>query len=285
MKEYAVLLGKDRSLVGILTENGDADVPEQDELTGVLLLNAGLIHHIGPNRIYVRIARLLSSMGFIVLRFDFSGIGDSGPRKDKLPAAESITDEVRQAMDYLEQLKGIKQFVCIGFCSGATAAAQMLAADHRVKRAILIDPPVPGSPETELMAQSVYYNKHALFNPRSWLKFLLMQSSYRAVFKAFWVNIKAKLKINYLRGSELSEITTELKSFFRSLRMREARLFIVYSEDNIGKRYFEEMAMEEMRMMQDSGFLTTERLNKTDHLVTPMSSQETLLNLISKWMR
>ncbi len=85
MKEHALLLGKDRSLVGILTENGDADFPGKNELTGVLLLNAGLIHHIGPSRIYVKIARMLASMGFIVLRFDFSGIGDSGPRKDKLP--------------------------------------------------------------------------------------------------------------------------------------------------------------------------------------------------------
>ena len=66
MKEYAVLLGKDRSLVGILTENGDTDISEQKDLTGVLLLNAGLIHHIGPNRIYVKMARMLASMGFVV---------------------------------------------------------------------------------------------------------------------------------------------------------------------------------------------------------------------------
>ena len=49
MKEYAVSFGREQSLVGILSENGGADANAQDDPTGVLLLNAGLIHRIGPN--------------------------------------------------------------------------------------------------------------------------------------------------------------------------------------------------------------------------------------------
>lgn len=287
MKEYAVLLGKDRSLVGILTENENENVSEENRLTGVLLLNAGLIHHIGPNRIYVKMARLLASIGFVVLRFDFSGIGDSGIRKDKLPVIESMADEMRQAMDYLEQTKGIKQFNCIGFCSGAAAAGQISVVDHRVKKAILIDPPVPESPQTELMAHSKYYSKQALFNPHSWLKFLLMRSSYSNICGAVWMEIKARLRPDLSRFREASEIANELKKFFRTLRMKGVQLFMVYSEDSegdIGERYFLEVVKEEYRMMQDSGLLTSEKLHEADHLATPLASQEWLLNLISKWM-
>lgn len=287
MKESTVLLGKDRSLVGILTENGDADVSARNDMTGLLLLNAGLIHRIGPNRIYVKIARLLASMGFVVLRFDFSGIGDSGQRKDKLPATESMNDEVRQAMDYLEKLKGIHQFTCIGLCQGAAAAAQILAADHRVRKAILIDPPVPASPQTELIAHSNYYSKHALFNPFSWLKFVSMGSNYRNIFGAVLMKIKMGLRSNRSQLCEDSKIVIELRNFFRSLRMRKVKLLMVYSEASageIGERYFWEVVKEEYRLMRDSGLLTTEKLSRTDHLVTPLASQDKLLNIISKWL-
>jgi pimeloyl-ACP methyl ester carboxylesterase len=287
MKECAVLLGKERSLVGILTENGDADVSVQNDLTGVLLLNAGLIHHIGPNRIYVKMARLLASMGFVVLRFDFSGIGDSGPRKDKLPITDSVYDEVRQAMDYLEQFKGIEQFICIGLCDGATAAGQISVADYRVKKTVLIDPPVPENPQITLMAYSKYYSKRALFNPHSWLKLFSMQSSYRNICEAVWMSIKAKFRPGHSRVRETTDVTNALNKFFRTLRTRGTKLFIVYSEDSegdIGERYFLDVGKEEYRMMQDSGLLTTEKLSETDHLVTPLASQEKLLNLISKWV-
>jgi pimeloyl-ACP methyl ester carboxylesterase len=287
MKESTVLLGKDRSLVGILTENVDENVSKRNDLTGLLLLNAGLIHHVGPNRIYVKIARMLASMGFVVLRFDFSGIGDSGPRKDKLPATESMSDEVRQAMDYLEKLKGIHQFICIGLCDGAAAAAQISAVDHRVIKAILIDPPVPTSPQTELIAHSNYYSKHALFNPHSWLKFVFMQSNYRNLFGAILMKIKRGLWPNRSQFCADPKIAIELSNFFRSLRMRKVRLLMVYSETSageIGERYLLEVVKEEYRMMKDSGLLTTGKLSMTDHLVTPLASQEKLINMISKWL-
>jgi pimeloyl-ACP methyl ester carboxylesterase len=287
MKECAVLVGKDQSLVGILTENGDTKATAQNDLAGVLLLNAGLIHRIGPNRIYVKMARMLASMGFVVLRFDFSGIGDSGPRKDKLPVTESMIDEMRQAMDYLEQFKNIKQFICIGLCDGATAAGQISVADYRVRKAVLIDPPVPENPQSTLIAYSKYYSKRALFNPHSWLKFLLMRSSYRNICDAVRMEIKAIFRPGHSQIRETPEVTSALNKFFQTLRTRGTKLLIVYSEDSegdIGERYFLDVVKEEYRMMQDSGFLTTEKLNGTDHLVTPLASQEELLSLISKWV-
>ena len=84
MKEYTQLLGKRRSLVGIVTDN-ETFSPHQKRKTGAVLLNAGLIHHIGPNRIYVKLARQIAALGIVALRFDLSGIGDSLPRSDSLP--------------------------------------------------------------------------------------------------------------------------------------------------------------------------------------------------------
>ena len=74
MTEEAQLLGKDRDLVGVVTHPADVEVDKSSP--AFLLLNAGSVHHVGPNRLYVKIARRLASLGFVALRFDFAGVGD-----------------------------------------------------------------------------------------------------------------------------------------------------------------------------------------------------------------
>ena len=99
MRERTLLFGDGKSLVGIITEP-----PPSDEVLArpaVILLNAGLLHRIGPNRVHVRLARRLAEAGFVVMRFDYSGIGDSRPRTDDTPFARSALAETRQCMDVL----------------------------------------------------------------------------------------------------------------------------------------------------------------------------------------
>jgi len=99
LRERTLLFGDGKSLVGIITEP-----PPSDEVLArpaVILLNAGLLHRIGPNRVHVRLARRLAEAGFVVMRFDYSGIGDSRPRTDDTPFARSALAETRQCMDVL----------------------------------------------------------------------------------------------------------------------------------------------------------------------------------------
>lgn len=137
LRERAVLFGATRSLVGILTE------PPRNAETrgkpGVLLLNSGLLHRVGPHRLYVEIARALATQGFPVLRFDFSGIGDSAPRLDALSGEESTAEETREAMAVLTAARGVHRFVLMGLCSGADNAFQIARRDDRVVGAVMID--------------------------------------------------------------------------------------------------------------------------------------------------
>jgi len=78
-------------LFGILTEPEGAPLGPT-----VLLLNAGLIHHIGPARLWVSLARRFAAAGMRCLRFDLSGLGDSPvrpgspPRRLPARAAEDV---------------------------------------------------------------------------------------------------------------------------------------------------------------------------------------------------
>jgi alpha-beta hydrolase superfamily lysophospholipase len=136
MKEEILLFGRKKSLVGIVTGPGE----KRDSRPGIILLNAGLIHRVGPNRLYVAIARKLAALGFVVLRFDFSGAGDSRAREDHLPIEQSVVDEVQEAMKALNQVWGIEQFVLIGHCSGAGISFKVACEDPRVVGTILINP-------------------------------------------------------------------------------------------------------------------------------------------------
>ena len=106
-REEAVRFGPDERLFGILTEPPPAAA--RPALPPILLLNAGCIHHVGPNRWYVSLARQLAQLGHRVLRFDLSGLGDSQTTPgciENLMYPEDALHCVRAAMSMLATRHG-----------------------------------------------------------------------------------------------------------------------------------------------------------------------------------
>ena len=166
MSERVVHFGDHRSLVGILSQPPTAARP-----LGVVFLNAGVNHRVGPNRLYVQIARRLAAGGTAALRFDLPGIGDS-----RVPASSGVfTDGVIRsagaAMDVMSVAAGVEHFIFIGLCSGADGALRVAAADERVRGAALIDPYAHAS-----TGYYLYRYRRRLFTPRSWGQLLTGRS-------------------------------------------------------------------------------------------------------------
>ena len=137
MIEHSVHLGPDSRLLGIVSEP-DAEAA-RDSAPTTLLLNAGLVHRVGPNRLNVNICRDLASRGFKSARFDMSGIGDSNRPADEMPYVEQSVADVVDAMDSFSAMHGDERFVIIGLCTGAYNALEAAVADDRVVGAVLID--------------------------------------------------------------------------------------------------------------------------------------------------
>ncbi len=135
--ERAVAFGPDRAMVGVLTapDAGGGD-------TAVLLLNAGVIHRVGPNRINVVFARDIAGLGLPVLRFDQSGLGDSAPRDQQSDLHASVEQDISDAMAYMADNHGATKFVLIGICSGARAALRACYRLEGITASIVVDPPV-----------------------------------------------------------------------------------------------------------------------------------------------
>lgn len=136
--ERAIGFGPDRGLVGILTTPAE----QTQTSTWALLVNAGVIHRVGPNRINVGFARDLAGAGLPSLRFDQSGLGDSEPREGVTDLHESSHADMLDAMAYLKEHHGAERFVLVGICSGARLVLRTSYRAPDIAAAVVIDPPV-----------------------------------------------------------------------------------------------------------------------------------------------
>jgi len=184
MREQAFLFGEHRTLVAVVTEPSAADGTQTAPIGGVLLLNAGVIHRVGPSRLYVHLARALAEAGWLSVRLDHSGIGDSPVRRDGLSFEQSAIAEVREVMDALEQSRGLRRFLLIGLCSGAVTSFDAARVDDRVAAIVMINPQgfdenIAWNDYIQNRGHARKYWKESLFSVRSWWNALTGRIDYR----------------------------------------------------------------------------------------------------------
>lgn len=135
MTETPITFGPQQGLFGVLTQ------PRTDAGAecAFLMFNAGVVPHIGPHRMNVKLARALAKAGEVSLRFDLSGHGDSEIAESSGGFLEQAASDLQSAMDYLEQEHGVRKFALIGICSGAVSAFEAALKDPRVIAVLMFD--------------------------------------------------------------------------------------------------------------------------------------------------
>jgi pimeloyl-ACP methyl ester carboxylesterase len=134
MHEQAHRFGRAQHLVGI------AGMPAGDAGDiGVIVLNAGLVHRIGPFRLHVELTRQLNAAGYPTLRFDMSTLGDSAATGGGQTRVQQVLADLDDAMGLLASQGGCSRFVLVGLCSGAQNAHVVAAQDPRVAGAVFLD--------------------------------------------------------------------------------------------------------------------------------------------------
>ena len=126
VEETLVQFGGAAQLFGVVSAPAGSN-RAPDGASAVVLLNAGAVHHVGPNRLYVALARHLARLGHTVLRMDIAGIGDSEPRAGEPENAvysHTALQDVRDGLDILRRELGARDVRALGLCSGAYHALQ-----------------------------------------------------------------------------------------------------------------------------------------------------------------
>ena len=266
MKETPVLIGPDQRLMGIIT---DVSGPDRTGV-GCLLLNAGVIHRIGPHRINVKIARRLARDGLVSLRLDLSGLGDSAnPRRAATPAERTVAD-LRTGMDFLECERGVRHVVVIGICSGAVDSYQVALADPRVCGVLMFDGYTFPTFKTELVRRWRRV-RHVPWRERiAWL---------RRTATALGSRSPAAREAEPRQGPTAAEFRRNVDA----LVARGTSVCIAYSHLLEAHNY--------QRQLQDAfagaAFLRAVRYHYVpaiDHTVTPIAAQQAFLTLVTSWV-
>ena len=127
------------NLSGILTVPTDGRQP-----VCIVMLNAGAIRRIGPNRMWVEAARRWAARGVPSLRVDVEAIGEadgavSPYADDNALYVDELIPQVKAAIAFLAEQGVAERFVTVGLCAGAYWAMYVGLEDPRVTAALMFN--------------------------------------------------------------------------------------------------------------------------------------------------
>ncbi len=276
-RQRVVKFGSATPLAGVLTEPAGAAVRQP---VAVVLLNSGILHHVGANRLHVQLAGRLAEAGFVSLRFDLSGIGDSEARRDDLSFEQSAPLETRDAIEYLGRAHGMRRVVLMGLCSGADVAHLAARDDDRVVGLGMLDP---------------WAYKTRMYHVHYYARRLLRPAVYREWIQVHWGRLVARLRQTsgaerpdpdmyelptYIRVfPPRAQVAAELEAFVR----RKVALCVVFSggleEYNHRGQYAASFSDVDFRDR-----LREEHVPDAEHVFTRLDHQEFVVRELSGWM-
>jgi hypothetical protein len=275
MKERAVVFGQNLNLLGIISE------PESGErlnnVPAVIILNSGLLHKVGPFRLNTELSRKIAENGFIVLRFDLSGIGDSKLCLKEANRWERAIHDVRKAMDYMSESFGSKNFILIGLCSGSDNAHRVSLAENRVIGTVHLD----GLSYKNYLYYLNYYGGRIIC--RKWLinKFCAIMDKY-----IFRKNLFYKKPTEPLMPYLDRDFPTKKKAIsdFRILVSRGVKLLCVFTGGVENYNNYKNQLHDSLQDVNFQDFLELEYFLHAQHTYTTVNSRKKVINRIVMWI-
>lgn len=287
--EQTLLLGQHKNLVGVITPPlpPAEGAPAREDPPFVLILNAGIIHRVGPNRLHVSLARALSADGFPVLRVDLSGLGDSAPREDGSAPLDATMADIREILDTLAATRQVKRVVLMGLCSGADHSVVYAATDPRVVGVALLDPSIPRT--------TGYYLRHysgRLLSLRTWKNVAmgrhpLWKLLKRRAHAAPSTPEGAPADMAAARPAvtlEHPEVRAFLENAYGRALGNGAQFLAVLTSDRERQHNYRGQLEDAFPSLDFKGRLLVEYFDRCDHTFTTLASQQRLVGLVRRWM-
>ena len=296
-KEEILLFGEENNLIGIYSSN-----PHHDYDTAVIMLNAGIIHRIGPNQLYANLAKHLASLNISTFRFDFSGIGDSSFGESDWKFQENYYKSALAAIDHLNVNRGISKFILIGLCSGADVSIETALHSDKISAICFINGEyfnVEGLPK--LLYPIVYqrlivrYNLKNIFNLKRWKRLATSKKklfSFKTISFVIQFMLKSlKNKFGLKKTSVIQkdinvtavDLSNSIFSFWKNLIDRNVNIYQIYSEGSIGLDLYKILLQKRIEAIKDNR-VKIEIFRNIDHTFTPTWAQEYLFNSIYEWL-
>ena len=254
-------------------------VGREPNQTWLVLLTGRAVRHIGPNRIWVRLAREFAAAGFASLRLDGRSVGDSdGAGNGLMPNAEyyqeHIYDDIERVME-IAVAAGAKQFLMAGICSGATASYQIAWRRSDVRAIVLLNPlQLRHDPEDDerakvQMARKWWLRNELWANPKSYLRLFesgLPMNMLKLLFS------RAVLTAPFRRKAGKDEPDYVVSGFY-GLAQKPVDIDVFLSEGDLSVLFMERHFGPGLVGFEREQ-LRVHRVHNTDHTLRALFSQE-----------
>lgn len=260
-------------LAGVLATPLASD-PSAAPITAVLL-NAGAVRRIGPNRMWVETARRWAALGVPTLRLDAIGLGDSdGDERRYHRASEFYRDDhlvpLIKALDELEGRGLPGRFLLAGLCSSAYWSLGAALADDRVRALILVNLWSFVWSE-ELAAARDARRARALLRSGAWRDVARIAMEEGRIPRMMRTKVR-QLSRNGPRGSDVLErIAVETDAILSRLRDADVQTLLLLSGDEMLAEDLEaDGRFDQLRRWPN---LWYERIPIDDHIFRPVWAQ------------
>ncbi len=128
-----------KQLVGMLHVSDE--LHRGDKAPAIVMFHGFTGNRTEAHRLFVQVARNLCNAGFVVLRFDFLGSGDSEGEFEDMTVRGEVSDAER-SLDFLEDQRWVdrEKIGVIGLSLGGRVASILASEDKRVGFVVLLSP-------------------------------------------------------------------------------------------------------------------------------------------------
>ena len=286
--------------MGVGIHNGEASIGSvggDAKRPGLLILNAGSVHNIGPNRMWVKLAREWAARGIVVLRLDISGIGDSPPHAghaDNVVYSSTVADDVRLALGYMRARHGVGECHVLGLCSGAFQAFRAAVDGEGIASAVMINPLTFFWHEGDVMLddklrdddviEATARYKNVIFTREPWLKLLRGQLNWRIILRTVYRRFAAELQYSLKELSRLAGISfsEDLAVDLATTAHHGIRMRFVFSTTSPGLALLRQQGGRMVSKLIERGDISIDLIPDTDHTFTELAGRERLFTVLNQ---
>lgn len=279
MRNRAVHLGS--GLFGIHSHPLENEAPR-----ALVLLNAGGISRIGPNRLFVEMAARRVAAGEQVLRVDLSGVGDSATRIAGVSERiyHRLTEDDTAAIIEWLRNHGSERIAVGGLCSGGYHALKAALAGQDVQTVLMINPLTfdyhpDEDPYSNLHRDSQRHSER-IRSGAAWLRLLRGEVALgRALHVLAWRvydSLHARL-LNLARSLHLP-VRNDLGSQLQSLAVQGVEVHYVFAGEEPAPAMLGSLAGNALPRLLGAGQTTIQTLDGADHTFTSRWTHDWLLD-------
>lgn len=298
-----------------LTLFGTLHLPQvrQRQLPAVVLLSPGVKMRVGPGRLYVPLTDMLVSLGYMVLRFDFFGLGDSeGELQERelkdvynhIEVGRYVGDTLA-ALAYLRRVHNQRRFILGGLCGGAITALLAAERDSSVEALLSLGMTVTLASNAATPAR--YLNSRELdrarghylrrlADPRAWRSFLTFKSNYDVIWRVAMREFLQRKKTdeNVAPPEQLAEQSAEQRGnanplfpkAFLSFLQRGGKAFMLFSEkDRLYAEYQDKFALPHAEQLKPHrGQIHEHLVPNANHVLSMREWQREMVEVSRQWL-